>query len=46
MSSQGSIRRGTFLWGIVSLGNAHEEVSVGELLGGEFMSETFSDELL
>ena len=46
MSSQGSIRRGTFLWGSVSLGNAHGEVSVGELLGGEFISETFSEELL
>ena len=46
MSSLGSIRQGTFLWGSVSLGNAHEEVSVGELLGGEFTSETFSEELL
>ena len=32
--------------GSVSLGNVHEEVSVGELLGREFISETFSEELL
>ena len=31
VSGRGGIRRGTSLWGDVSLGSIHEEVSVGEL---------------
>ena len=41
-----SIRRGTIFRGSVSLGYVHEEVSVGELSGYQFFSETFSEELL
>ena len=41
-----NIRRGTVLRESVSLGSVHEEVSVGELYGYQFINETFSEELL
>ena len=41
-----SIRHGTSLPGGVSLGSVHEEVSVGALSRHQFISETFSEELL
>ena len=46
VSGRRSIRRGTVLREIVSVGSVHEEVSDGELSVYQFISETFSEELL
>ena len=46
VSGRESICRRTILRGCVSLGSILEELSVGELSEYQFISETFSEELL
>ena len=46
VSGRATIRQGTALREIVRLVSVHEEASVGELYGCQFISETFSEELL
>ena len=45
-SRKESIRWGTVFWESLSLKSVHGKVSVGELSGYQFISKTFSAELL